>query len=187
MGVMQMSDLAGLDIGYKSRKDRDPKTYDGRVTRSADLLVEMGRLGQKTQAGYYDYAAGDRTPRPSAQVAEVLAKVSREYGITPRAISDEEIVERCFLGLVNVGCEVLRQGVAYRSGDIDVVYLYGYGFPAYRGGPMFWAENEVGLKSALDKLRKYSAETGSTWLKVSPLLEQLVAEGRGFASIGAEK
>ena len=187
MGIMQMSDLAGLDIGYKSRKDRDPKTYDGRVTRSADLLVEMGRLGQKTQAGYYDYAAGDRTPRPSAQVAEVLAKVSREYGITPRAISDEEIVERCFLGLVNVGCEVLRQGVAYRSGDIDVVYLYGYGFPAYRGGPMFWAENEVGLKSALDKLRKYSAETGNTWLKVSPLLEQLVAEGRGFASIGAEK
>ena len=187
MGIMQMSDLAGLDIGYKSRKDRDPKTYDGRVTRSADLLVEMGRLGQKTQAGYYDYAAGDRTPRPSAQVAEVLAKVSRQYGITPRAISDEEIVERCFLGLVNVGCEVLRQGVAYRSGDIDVVYLYGYGFPAYRGGPMFWAENEVGLKSALDKLRKYSAETGSTWLKVSPLLEQLVAEGRGFASIGAEK
>jgi 3-hydroxyacyl-CoA dehydrogenase len=187
MGVMQMSDLAGLDIGYKSRKDRDPKTYDGRVTRSADLLVEMGRLGQKTQAGYYDYAAGDRTPRPSAQVAEILAKVSREYGITPRAISAEEIVERCFLGLVNVGCEVLREGVAYRSGDIDVVYLYGYGFPAYRGGPMFWAENEVGLKTALDKLRKYAAETGNTWLKVSPLLEQLVAQGRGFASIGAAK
>jgi 3-hydroxyacyl-CoA dehydrogenase len=88
---------------------------------------------------------------------------------------------------VNVGCEVLREGVAYRSSDIDVVYLYGYGFPAYRGGPMFWAEHEVGLRSALEKLRKYSAETGNTWLKVSPLLEQLVAEGRGFASIGAEK
>ena len=187
MGVFQMSDLAGLDIGYKSRKDRDPKSYDGRVTRSADLLVEMGRLGQKTQAGFYDYAAGDRTPRPSAVVAEILAKVSRETGITPRAISDEEIIERCFLGLMNVGCEVLREGVAYRSSDIDVVYLYGYGFPAYRGGPMFWAENEVGLKNALEKLRKYSAETGNTWLKVSPLLEQLVAEGRGFASIGAEK
>jgi 3-hydroxyacyl-CoA dehydrogenase len=187
MGVMQMSDLAGLDIGYKSRKDRDPKTYDGRVTRSADLLVEMGRLGQKTQAGYYDYAAGDRTPRPSALVAELLARVSAEYGITPRAISDEEIVERCILGLMNVGCEVLREGVAYRSSDIDVVYLYGYGFPASRGGPMFWAENEMGLKTALEKLRKYSAQTGGTWLKVSPLLEQLAAEGRGFASIGAEK
>jgi 3-hydroxyacyl-CoA dehydrogenase len=186
MGVVQMSDLAGLDIGYKSRKDRDPKSYDGRVTRSADLLVEMGRLGQKTQAGYYDYAPGDRTPRPSPLVADILAKVSREYGITPRAISEEEIVERCFLGLMNAGCEVLREGVAYRSSDIDMVYVYGYGFPAYRGGPMFCAENEVGLKTALEKLRKYSAQTDRAWLQVSPLLEQLVAEGRGFASIGAE-
>jgi 3-hydroxyacyl-CoA dehydrogenase len=185
MGALQMHDLAGLDIGYKSRKDRDPGSYDGRVSRSADLLVEMGRLGQKTQAGYYDYLPGDRTPRPSPVVAEILAKVSQEYGIKPRSISSEEIVERCFLALMNVGCEVLREGVAYRASDIDVVYLYGYGFPAYRGGPMFWAENSVGLKAALEKLRKYSAQTGGTWLKVSPLLEQLVAEGRGFASVGA--
>jgi len=185
MGVIQMSDLAGLDIGYKSRQDRDPKTYDGRVTRSADLLVEMGRLGQKTGAGYYDYAPGDRTPRPSPLVAGILADVSRQYGITRRAISSEEIVERCFLALMNVGCEVLREGVAHRASDIDVVYLYGYGFPAYRGGPMFWAEHAVGLKAALEKLRRYSAQVGDTWLKVSPLLEQLVAEGRGFASIGA--
>jgi 3-hydroxyacyl-CoA dehydrogenase len=185
MGVIQMSDLAGLDIGYKSRQDRDPKSYDGRVTRSADLLVEMGRLGQKTGAGYYDYAPGDRTPRPSPLVAGILADVSRQYGITRRAISSEEIVERCFLALMNVGCEVLREGVAHRASDIDVVYLYGYGFPAYRGGPMFWAEHAVGLKAALEKLRRYSAQVGDTWLKVSPLLEQLVAEGRGFASIGA--
>jgi len=185
MGVIQMSDLAGLDIGYKSRQDRDPETYDGRVTRSADLLVEMGRLGQKTGAGYYDYAPGDRTPRPSPLVAGILADVSRQYGITRRAISSEEIVERCFLALMNVGCEVLREGVAHRASDIDVVYLYGYGFPAYRGGPMFWAENAVGLKSALEKLHHYSARVGDAWFKVSPLLEQLVAEGRGFASIGA--
>ena len=184
MGVLQMSDLAGLDVGYKSRKDRDPATFDGRVTRSADLLVEMGRLGQKTQAGYYDYAPGDRTPRPSPVVAEIIGKVSKEYGIVRRKFSDEEIVERCFLALMNVGCEVLREGVAYRSSDIDVVYLYGYGFPAYRGGPMFWAENEVGLKNALEKLQKYSAQTTGKWLQVSPLLEQLVAEGRGFASLG---
>ncbi len=184
MGVLQMSDLAGLDVGYKSRKDRDPATFDGRVTRSADLLVEMGRLGQKTQAGYYDYAPGDRTPRPSPVVAEIIEKVSKEYGIVRRKFSDEEIVERCFLALMNVGCEVLREGVAYRSSDIDVVYLYGYGFPAYRGGPMFWAENEVGLKNALEKLQKYSAQTTGKWLQVSPLLEQLVAEGRGFASLG---
>ena len=184
MGVIQMSDLAGLDIGYKSRQDRDPKTYDGRVTRCADLLVEMGRLGQKTAAGYYDYSPGDRTPRPSPLVAEILANVSGEYGITRRAISAAEIVERCFLALMNVGCEVLREGVATRASDIDVVYLYGYGFPAYRGGPMFWAEHDVGLPAALEKLRRYSAQVDGTWLKVSPLLEQLVAEGRGFASVG---
>ena len=184
MGVLQMSDLAGLDIGYKSRKDRDPNSFDGRTTRSADLLVEMGRMGQKTQAGYYDYAPGDRTPRPSPIVTDLLVKVSKEYGIERRSFTDEEIVERCFLALMNVGCEVLREGVAYRASDIDIVYLYGYGFPAYRGGPMFWAEHEFGLKAALDKLRQYSAATGGQWLKVSPLLEQLVAEGKGFASVG---
>ena len=185
MGVIQMSDLAGLDIGYKSRKDRDPKSFDGRVTRSADLLVEMGRMGQKTQAGYYDYAPGDRTPRPSPIVKEIIEKVSAEYGVKRRSFSDEEIVERCMLALMNVGCEVLREGVASRASDIDVVYLYGYGFPAYRGGPMFWAEHEVGLKTALEKLRKFSAETGGEWLKVSPLLEQLVADGKGFAGLGS--
>jgi 3-hydroxyacyl-CoA dehydrogenase len=185
MGVLQMSDLAGLDVGYKSRKDRDPASFDGRVTRSADLLVEMGRMGQKTQAGYYDYAPGDRTPRPSPVVADIIEKVSKEYGITRRKFTDEEIVERCFLALMNVGCDVLSEGVAYRASDIDIVYLYGYGFPAYRGGPMFWAENEVGLKTALEKLKKYSAATGGKWLKVSPLLEKLVADGKGFASIGS--
>jgi 3-hydroxyacyl-CoA dehydrogenase len=184
MGVLQMSDLAGLDVGYKSRKDRDPASFDGRVTRSADLLVEMGRMGQKTQAGYYDYAPGDRTPRPSPVEAEIIDKVSTEYGIARRKFTDEEIVERCFLALMNVGCDVLNEGVAYRASDIDIVYLYGYGFPAYRGGPMFWAENEVGLKTALEKLKKYSAATGGKWLKVSPLLEKLVAEGKGFASVG---
>jgi 3-hydroxyacyl-CoA dehydrogenase len=185
MGVLQMGDLAGLDVGYKSRKDRDPASFDGRVTRSADLLVEMGRLGQKTQAGYYDYAPGDRTPRPSAVVTGIIEQVSREYGITRRKFTDQEIVERCFLALVNVGCEVLREGVASRSSDIDIVYLYGYGFPAYRGGPMFWAEHEVGLKAALAKLQAYSAATGGQWLKVSPLLEKLVAEGTGFGSVGS--
>jgi 3-hydroxyacyl-CoA dehydrogenase len=184
MGVLQMSDLAGLDVGYKSRKDRDPASFDGRVSRSADLLVEMGRMGQKTQAGYYDYAAGDRTPRPSPVVAEIIEKVSMEYGVARRKFTDEEIVERCFLALMNVGCDVLSEGVAYRASDIDIVYLYGYGFPAYRGGPMFWAEHEVGLKTALEKLKKYSAATGGKWLKVSPLLEKLVAEGKGFASVG---
>ena len=185
MGPIQMSDLAGLDIGYKSRKDRDPDSYDGRVYVSADTLVEMGRLGQKTQAGFYDYAPGDRTPRPSPVVAEVIENSSKAAGVERRSISDEEILERCMLSLMNVGCDVLAENVAYRASDIDVVYIYGYGFPPYRGGPMFWAEHEVGLANALEKLKKYSAETGGKWLKVSPLLEKLVAERKGFASIGA--
>jgi 3-hydroxyacyl-CoA dehydrogenase len=185
MGVLQMSDLAGLDIGYKSRKDRDPNSYDGRVSRSSDLLVEMGRVGQKTHAGFYDYVPGDRTPKPSPIVKALIEEISEEYGIQRRTITDEEIVERCFLSLMNAGCDVLREGVAYRASDIDIVYLYGYGFPAYRGGPMFWAENEVGLKTALEKLKKYSAQTGGKWLQVSPLLERLVAEGKGFASLGS--
>ncbi len=184
MGVLQMSDLAGLDIGYQSRKDRDPSTFDGRITRSSDLLVEMGRLGQKTQAGFYDYAPGDRTPRPSPVVTQVIEAVSKEYGIERRPFGAQEIVERCFLALMNEGCEVLRQQVASRSSDIDIVYLYGYGFPAYRGGPMFWAEHEIGLEAALHKLQRYSEQTARRWLTVSPLLEQLAAEGRGFASLG---
>jgi len=180
MGPLQMSDLAGLDVGYKSRKDRDPNSFDARVSRSADILVEMGRLGQKTQAGYYDYAPGDRTPRPSPVVADIIEKSSKEFGITRRKISDQEILERCLLSLMNVGCEVLSEGVAYRASDIDIVYLYGYGFPAYRGGPMFWAEHEFGLKKALEQLQKYA---DGKWLKISPLLEKLVAEGKGFASL----
>ncbi len=184
MGALQMHDLAGLDVGYKSRKDRDPKSFDARVWRSADLLVELGRLGQKTQAGFYDYSPGDRFPRPSPLVAKLIEKVSADYGIERRRISDEEITERCLLALINEGCDVLREGVAYRASDIDVVYLYGYGFPAYRGGPMFWVENEIGLKTALEKLQRYSAQSGGKWLVVSPLLEKLVAEGKGFASVG---
>jgi 3-hydroxyacyl-CoA dehydrogenase len=184
MGPLQMGDLAGLDIGYKSRKDRDPGTFDGRVSRTADRLVEMGRLGQKTQAGYYDYVPGDRTPHPSPVVAEIIEQVSKELGIKRRKFSGEEILERCMLALVNVGCDVLAEKVAYRASDIDLVYIYGYGFPAYRGGPMFWAENEVGLDVALEKLRKHSEQSGGKWLKVSPLLEKLVAEGKDFASLG---
>jgi 3-hydroxyacyl-CoA dehydrogenase len=180
MGVFQMNDLAGLDIGYKSRKDRDPHSFDSRVTRSADMLVELGRLGQKTQGGYYDYARGDRTPRPSPVVRELIEKVSKELNVPRRSFTDQEIVERCFLALINVGCEVLSEGVAHRASDIDIVYVYGFGFPAYRGGPMFWAEHEVGLPTALEQLRRYAAEQRSPWMTVSPLLEQLVAENRGF-------
>ncbi|MGH8309846.1 MAG: 3-hydroxyacyl-CoA dehydrogenase family protein, partial [Steroidobacteraceae bacterium] len=160
MGLFQVGDLAGLDIGYRSRKDRDPSTYDVRATRLADRLVELGRLGQKTNAGYYDYAEGDRTPRPSALVGELIEEVAHEQGIRRRTVGADEMVERCFLPMVNVGCEILDDSIAYRASDIDVVYLNGYGFPAYRGGPMFWAEHEVGLATALEKIRAIGAEVG---------------------------
>jgi 3-hydroxyacyl-CoA dehydrogenase len=181
MGPLQMGDLAGLDIGYKSRKDRDPSSYDVRSAKLGDALVEAGRLGQKTNGGFYDYAPGDRTPKPSPVVEEMLAKIAKEIGFTQRTFTDQEIVERCLLPLMNVGCDVLDEGVAYRASDIDIVYLYGYGFPAYRGGPMFWAEHEVGLAKALEKIRDYSKVVGERWTKPSALLERLVSEGKGFA------
>ncbi len=183
MGPFQMGDLAGLDIGYKSRKDRDPSSYDGRSTKAADALVEMGRLGQKTNAGYYDYAPGDRTPKPSPVVEELVRKVAQEVGFAQRTFSDQEIVERCMLPLFNVGCDVLEEGVAYRASDIDIVYLYGYGFPAYRGGPMFWAEQEIGLKSALEKIRQYAELVGEKWTRPSPLLVRLVSQEKTLASL----
>lgn len=183
MGIFQMADLAGLDVGYKSRKDRDPATYEVRSGRVSDKLVEMGRLGQKTSAGFYDYEPGNRTPIPSKLVAETIAETAQEYQIQPRDITTQEIIERCFLAMINIGCEVLREGMAYRSGDIDIVYLYGYGFPAYRGGPMHWVEKEIGLPAALEKIRTFAKSHGSRWWTPSPLLERLVAEGKGFTSL----
>src|SRR6266404_3955945 len=146
--------------------------------------MPMGALQMHDLAGLDVYSPGDRFPRPSPLVAKLIEKVSADYGIERRRISDEEITERCLLALINEGCDVLREGVAYRASDIDVVYLYGYGFPAHRGGPMFWVENEIGLKTALEKLQRYGAQSGGKWLVVSPLLEKLVAEGKGFASVG---
>ncbi|WNG35662.1 3-hydroxyacyl-CoA dehydrogenase [Archangium violaceum] len=181
MGVLQMFDLAGLDIGYKSRKDREPGTFDVKSGAVADKLVEMGRLGQKTKAGFYDYEAGQRTPIPSDVVAKVIEETAAQYGIKRRELSEQEILERCFLAMVNIGCEVLREGIAYRASDIDIVYLYGYGFPAHRGGPMFWAEHELGLPKALERIREYARQHGPRWWTPSPLLERLVAEGKGFA------
>jgi 3-hydroxyacyl-CoA dehydrogenase len=184
MGLFQVGDLAGLDIGYRSRKDRDASTYDVRATRVADRLVEMGRLGQKTNAGWYDYTEGDRTPRPSALVAQLIEEVARQEGISRRNVESSEIVERCLLPMVNVGCEILDERIAYRASDIDIVYLNGYGFPAWRGGPMFWAEHDIGLGRALEQIRAIGAHVGERWLKPSALLERLVAEGRGFSESG---
>jgi 3-hydroxyacyl-CoA dehydrogenase len=181
MGLFQMADLAGLDVGYKSRKDRDPSELDPVAYKVGDRLVESGRFGQKTQGGFYDYAPGDRTPRPSEVTKSVIEDVAKAAGIVRRAVSDTEILERCLFALVNEGANVLSDGMAYRASDIDIVYINGYGFPAYRGGPMMWAENEAGLPHVLARIKEFAAAHGARWWTPSPLLEKCVADGKGFA------
>lgn len=184
MGVIAMGDLAGMDIGYRLRQQLDESQYDVRSTYVADQLVEMGRLGQKTGAGFYDYEAGNRTPIPSDVTRKVIAEAAEKFGIEQREISDEEIIERCFYSLFNIGCDVLDEGMAYRASDIDIVYINGYGFPAWRGGPMHWAEHWVGLDKVLDRIREFADVHGDRWWKPSPLLERLVANGGSLKDVG---
>lgn len=183
MGVIAMADMAGLDIGYRMRENLDESEYDVESAYLYDKLVEMGRLGQKTGAGVYDYKPGDRTPIPSPITDKLIAEAAEKYRIEQREISDEEIIERCFYALVNTGCDVLHEGMAYRASDIDVVYINGYGFPAWRGGPMYWAEHAVGLDKVLARIREFAEVHGGENWQPSPLLERLVAEGGSLADI----
>lgn len=140
MGPLRVFDLAGLDVGYKARqalsdeKKGDPKTY-----RVADLLVELGRMGQKSGAGFYAYD-DNRKPTPDTAVDKLIETVADDLGVARRKITDEEIVDRLISALVDEGRKILDEGIAQRSSDIDVVYVYGYGFPVSRGGPMFYAD-----------------------------------------------
>jgi len=183
MGVIAMADLAGLDIGYRMRQALDETQYDVESAYLYDNLVEMGRLGQKTGAGVYDYEPGDRTPKPSSITEKLLAEAAEKFNIKQRKISEEEIIERCFFSLFNVGCNILHEGMAYRASDIDTVYINGYGFPAWRGGPMHWAEHGVGLEKILDRIREFANIHGDKYWQPSPLLEQLVADGGSLRDI----
>jgi 3-hydroxyacyl-CoA dehydrogenase len=183
MGVIAMADMAGLDIGTRLREQMDESEYDVRATFLYDQLVGMGRLGQKTGAGVYDYEPGNRTPIPSPITEKLIAEAAEKYGIEQRKITDEEIVERCFYSLFNVGCDVLHEGMAYRASDIDIVYINGYGFPAWRGGPMYWAENAIGLDRVLGRIREFAELNGERYWRPSPLLESLVAEGGSLRDI----
>lgn len=183
MGPLQMCDLAGLDVAWRARK-ADPDTRrDPRAHALQDRLCEAGRFGQKTGAGYYDYAEGGRKAERSVLVEDWLRELSAAFGYQRREISDAEIVERCILALFNIGCDILDEGHAWRAGDIDVVYLDGYGFPAYRGGPMFWAEHSFGLTEAAAALQRHQELTGAEWMRVSPALLRMVAEGRGLKAL----
>jgi 3-hydroxyacyl-CoA dehydrogenase len=179
MGPFRMGDLAGNDIGWYIRKRRYVEMPEVAYSKTADLLCEQGRFGQKTGAGWYDYQAGDRNAHPSQAVNDMIVQHSKDLGIERREISDEEIVERLVYSLVNEGAKILEEGIALRASDIDMVYLSGYGFPLYRGGPMFYADT-VGLARVREAIERYArGYHGEAWAPAA-LLQRLAAEGRGF-------
>jgi 3-hydroxyacyl-CoA dehydrogenase len=179
MGPFRMGDLAGNDIGWYIRKRRYVESPEITYSKTADLLCEMGRYGQKTGAGWYDYKAGDRKAYASAQVNEMIVQHSADIGVERRKISDQEIVERLVYSLVNEGARILEEGIAMRASDIDMVYLTGYGFPLFRGGPMCYADT-VGLSNVLLAMDKYAkGRHGDAWAP-APLMVKLAAEGKTF-------
>ena len=189
MGPFRMSDLAGLDIGWAARKRRQLQFPDRDLSNVADDLCEQGRFGQKTGAGFYRYAAGSRDPIPDPEVTGIIEKYRKQKGITARKVSAAEIVERCIYALVNEGARIVEDGTAQRSSDIDIVYLNGYGFPVWRGGPMFYAD-QVGLSEVARALRHIadtSAADKEFWTP-APLLAQLADQGKTFSAYkGPEK
>jgi len=187
MGPLAVADLAGLDIGYKARQGL-PEALRGKPAtyRIADRLVEAGRLGQKSGAGYYLYDPSTRARIDDADVMAIVDEEARTLGITRRAIEDTEIVDRLILAMVNEGMNILDEGIAQRYGDIDVVYAYGYGFPRYRGGPMHYADAR-GLPEILARVQGFAQTLDPAHWKVAPLLEQLVREGRTLARWQAER
>jgi len=185
MGPFAMGDLAGLDIGWRIRKAIGADAEGGRA-EIADALCEMGRFGQKTGRGYYIYEKGARAGIPDPEVEALIVETAAKNGIKRREISSEEIVERLIYPMISEGAKILDEGIAQRSGDVDVVWIYGYGFPVWRGGPMFYAD-QVGLKHICDRLDYYAGQTGNDTLRPAPLLERLADEGVGFASLAKKK
>ena len=181
MGPFRMGDLAGNDIGWAIRKRRAVEQPDMKYSKTADLLCEMGRFGQKTGAGWYDYQAGKRDAIPSDVVNKMIEEHRKTLSVPPRKVSDEEIVQRLVFALVNEGAKILEEGIASKSGDIDMVYLTGYGFPIHRGGPMHYA-SEVGLFNvvlAMNRFAQNPMDDASAWAP-APLLVKLAAEGKAF-------
>jgi 3-hydroxyacyl-CoA dehydrogenase len=179
MGPFTMYDMAGGDIGWEVRKRRYKERPDFVYSRVADRIAELGRFGQKTGKGWYKYEPGDRKPIADPEVDKIIEKYRAEIGVKPRQVSDEEIVERCIYALVNEGAHILEEGIALRASDIDMVYLTGYGFPPYRGGPMFYADT-IGLKNVLTSIERFQkGYKGEQW-KPAPLLVKLAKEGRKF-------
>ena len=181
MGPFRMGDLAGNDIGWAIRKRRYQEKPDMKYSKTADLLCEMGRFGQKTGAGWYDYQPGKRDAIPSKAVEDMIEKHRKDQGITPRKISDQEIVERLVYSLVNEGAHILEDGIASKASDIDMVYLTGYGFPIWRGGPMKYAD-QMGLFNVAESMKRFAQnprDDAAFW-QPAPMLAKLAAAGKTF-------
>jgi 3-hydroxyacyl-CoA dehydrogenase len=176
MGPFAMADLAGLDVGWRMRKAQ------GLSAPIADQLCERGRYGQKTSRGFYLYEPGSRTPKPDSEVERLIFDAAAQRGIVRSALGKEAIVERLLFPMINEGARILHEGIAQRPGDIDVIWVYGYGFPVYRGGPMHYADS-VGLAYVRDQLMAFARTTGDDRHRPAPLLEELAAAGKGFASL----
>jgi 3-hydroxyacyl-CoA dehydrogenase len=182
MGPFRMGDLAGNDVGWYIRKRRYLEKPNLRYSKTADLLCELGRFGQKTGAGWYDYVPGKRDAIPSKLVTDMIEKHRADIGVTPRKISDDEIVHRLVYALVNEGAKIVEEGIALRASDIDMVYLTGYGFPLHRGGPMNYADT-VGLFNVVGAMKRFAAnplDDAAFW-QPAPLLAKLAAEGKSFS------
>jgi 3-hydroxyacyl-CoA dehydrogenase len=182
MGPFRMGDLAGLDIGWAARKRRAAESPQRDFSNVADVLCEAGRFGQKTGAGFYRYEAGSRNPVPDPAVSTIIEQFRRKRGLSPRKIGNQEIVERCIYALVNEGARIVEEGIAQRSSDIDIVYVNGYGFPPWRGGPMFYAD-QLGLSEVARALSRLAAAPGAdaTFWTPAPLLQRLAQEGKTFS------
>jgi 3-hydroxyacyl-CoA dehydrogenase len=181
MGPFRMGDLAGNDIGWAIRKRRATERADMKYSKTADLLCEKGRFGQKVGKGWYDYVEGKRDAIPNAEVVTMIEDYRKAQGITPRKISDEEIVQRLVFALVNEAAHILEEGIANKASDIDIVYIFGYGFPPHRGGPMNYAD-QVGLFNVVQAMNRFAQnplDDAAFW-KPAPLLAKLAAEGKTF-------
>lgn len=176
MGPFAVADLAGLDIGWRMRKAQ------GLTADIADALCERGRFGQKSGKGYFRYEAGSRTPHPDPEVEAIIVDASRRLGVARRTLKSGEIIERLLLPLINEGAHILEEGIAARPGDIDVIWVNGYGWPVWRGGPMYYADT-LGLVSVRDRLAAMAAASGDETLEPAPLIERLAEAGEGFGSI----
>ncbi len=185
MGPMTMSDMAGVDIGYLNRQGMGRENYETKAYDWVDRLVEQGRKGLKVGKGIYTYAEGDRTPQPDPAVMAIIEEESAKLGIKRKPIPAEDIVERCMMALINEGAKILGEGKAYRASDIDVVYVNGYGYPPYRGGPMHYADS-IGLEKVYAKICAFAETFGPRWWQPAPLLKELAEAGKSFADYDRE-